>query len=464
MATIVNDLVTKFSYLGSEKPLEKYNFSLGSSIKLLGGVVLGLEAAAGAFSLWADSQLRGIDTQAAFAKQTGVSVAAMQEWTYAAEQTQSSGQAVQSTFAALTANIGRAAQQGSEEFARLGISVRDSNGQVKSADRILGEVSTRFKQLGLSLAEQKHFAEALGIDSSLLQLLGKTGGELANLRQEARDLGVLTEEQAKQAEDYTKSVNSMWFGLNSIKQLVAVGVAPEMRAMADEFVTLLKNNKDWIVAGIKTTVKWVGAFLGAINRLLPVFAALGTAFLVGKIAALGFTGAMGVLFSPVVLITAGIIALLAIVDDLIVAFHGGKSVIADFFKDTFDIDIVEGMTKAFDVLKIGLDVIVLGFKQWWGYLKAVVQLIRSGGAAIGRFFGLGAAGAPQMPGNAPVEQFAIPPAGKLGGGGSVDNRQVNQTVTQNIYTSDAAAAGQASVDGLQKQLSDAETQLRVGGR
>jgi hypothetical protein len=60
--------------------------------------------------------------------------------------------------------IGDAAQKGSDDFARLGISVRDSNGQIKTADVILSEVSKRFNDLNLSMQEQQSFASALGID------------------------------------------------------------------------------------------------------------------------------------------------------------------------------------------------------------------------------------------------------------------------------------------------------------
>ena len=51
---VIQELVTKFGFMGSTKPLADYNVSLGSSIKLLGGMLVGLEAAAGAFSMWAD--------------------------------------------------------------------------------------------------------------------------------------------------------------------------------------------------------------------------------------------------------------------------------------------------------------------------------------------------------------------------------------------------------------------------
>jgi len=230
---VVQELVTEFGFLGSIKPLTDYNVSLGGSIKLLGGVFVALEGAAAGFGLWANDVLTGVDALGSLSRQTRVSVAGIQELNFAAEQSQSSSAAMESTIRGLTATIGTAAIQGSADFSRLGISVRDASGHVKTADTVLDEVRQRFRALGLSMAEQEHFASALGIDASLLQLLNRTDSEMANLRDRAQELGTLTGEQVEQAEDYKKSLNSMWFSLNNVKQLVAVGVAPELGRLAD---------------------------------------------------------------------------------------------------------------------------------------------------------------------------------------------------------------------------------------
>ena len=449
MATVVNDLVTKFGFQGSVSPLNDYNATLGGSISLLGKMYLGLNTAAGAFAYWADSVLTGVDSLGALSRQTKVAVGTIQELSYAAEQTQSTGAAMRSTLSSLSRTIGDAAQKGSEDFARLGISVRDAGGQVKGADQILEEVRQRFRSLNLSMQEQETFASALGIDSSLLQLLNKSNAEMAGLRDRARELGTLTAEQTEQAEDYKKSLNSMWFSLNAVKQLVAVGVAPEFARMADSFAQLLADNRDWIVGGIQFTVKWVGNLLAALNRLLPVFALIAAGFVAMKIATLGWAGAMAVVLSPIVLITAAVAALLLIVDDLIVAFQGGKSVIADFFQDTFGIDIVETLTKAFQTLrKYAIDPLIEGFKLLWDYWLRIVGAIKSGGTTVARLLGID------------IDTSAS----GAGSGGPVDNRRVDQSNQINIYTNDPQAAGRAVGDTLQQQLDAANTQLSGGGR
>ena len=232
--------------------------------------------------------------------------------------------------------------------------------------------------------------------------------------------------------------------------------------MAESFTQLLADNKDWIVGGIQFTVKWVGNLLAAINRLMPVFALIGVGFLAMKIAALGFGTVMGIILSPIVLITAGVVALLLIVDDLIVAFSGGQSVIADFFQDTFGIDIVDALTTAFQFLKTNaIDPLIESFKFWWSLWQKLVGGIMSGGAAITSLLGFGG----------DDDQAVRPsrstiPMGVNAGNNSntATSNTVEQKVDIQISTNDPEAAGRAVSNGLQKQLDNANTQLSTGGR
>lgn len=506
MATVVNDLVTKFSFVGSPSPLDGYNGMLGSSIKLLGGMLAALNAAAAGFAYWADGVLTGVDSLDALSKQTKVAVADIQTLNYMAEQTQSSAGAMESSLRSLSATIGSAAQKGSEDFARLGISVRDANGNIKSSDVVLDEVRQRFRALGLSMQEQEHFASALGIDASLLQLLNKTNSEMAGMRDRAQELGTLTAEQTKQAAEYKKSLNSMWFGLNSVKQLVAVGMAPEMGRLADAFTQLLIDNKDWIVDGIKATVSFIGDLLAAFNRLLPVFGLLVAGFLASKVAALGFAGVMGIVTSPIVLITAGVTALLFIIDDLIVAFRGGQSVIADFFQEFLGVDIVPIMQGIVDAVVAGferLKAIGASLFDFFGGVFGGIGDLLSGNFEEGiqkiwdSFLNLGQSlydnlfgplfdriknlalsilpdwalkligGDSSEPKSMPAEQATIPSwasGSDAVNAARVDNRSVQQNIDIRVANSDPDAAGRAVADNLQRQLDDANTQLSPGGR
>ena len=369
----VTELITKFSFEGSTSPLRNYNTSLGKSVKLLGSMGAALGMAAFAVAKWASGVSQSLQPLFDLSEQTGVAVASIQELSFVAEQSGSSAQALESSLSGLGAKIGEAAQKGSEDFSRLGISVRDANGHVKSTDTILGEVGNSFKRLGLSMAEQQGFAEALGIDSSLISMLRQTSAETENLKQRARDLGItLSPEDIKGLKEYNESIAEMDAAMSGLKNKIAVAIVPELEDLAESFSDLLAENQEWIVEGVEATVELVVDLVDALKRLAPFILATGAAFAVATIGTAGFATALGLVFSP----AAGILAALLILDDLIVAFQGGNSVIANLFQELLGFDIQP-------VLKT----IVSGFKEAFKVVTELVTGVVSGIVKI--FSGIG---------------------------------------------------------------------------
>lgn len=479
-------MVTEFRFSGSEGPLTKYNAALGTGIGLLAGMTAALYASGVAVARWTTSILAGEQSLINLESQTGVAVERLQELRYIASVSNSDVGALDQSILELSKTIGDAAQNGNEDFSRLGISVRDMNGQVKNADQVLGEISNRFRTMNLSMNEQQSFAQALGIEPSLITMLNRTSGEMAELSARARELGILTEEQTVFAMDYNDAMTTMRFAMDGVRRLVAVGLGPELKAMAEDFTELLTENRDWIVNGLKTTIGVLSDFMDMMGRVWPVLAA-GAALFVGlKVATLGFSGALAVLFSPAVLIAAGIAAVLLIVDDLIVAFQGGKSVIREFFMEMLGWDIqpvlqaiVQGFKEAFNqVLAIGegfiigiggifssignaltgnfeqaLDDLMMAFRAWIDTLVGIVP------DWVKDFFSSGSDVSVTAPGGAGGNSFLPGGTAALPG----VNRNMQQDVQINIRTSDPVRAGQAAADNLQRQMDDAQIQLDRGG-
>ena len=508
----VTELITKISFLGSTGPLKDYNNSLGKGIGLLAGMTATLGVAAFAVAKWASGISQSLQPLFDLSSQTGVAVAALQELSFAAEQSSSSSQALQSSISSLSGKIGEAAQKGSEEFSRLGISVRDANGNVKDADSILGEVGSSFRRLGLSMAEQQGFAEALGIDSSLITMLGKTGAELGSLKQRARDLGItISPKDQKALEDYNLSVAEMDSAMSGLKNKIAVAVVPMLGSLGTSFADVLADNSEWIDDGIEAAVELLQDLGGALKRTAPFVLGVGAAFAIAAIGTSGFAAALGIVFSPAVLIAAGLLAVWLILDDLIVAFRGGKSVIADFFMDFLGFDIrpvlvgiVDGFKKLFvDLNTLGMgfitgfvdifsgigDILSGSFAEGFASIgEGFMEMITSLGEFVETVFGpifsflsdgfsavfewakeavlgmlpdwvLNLVGADTgVSGTAtPAASPAMQPAGAVTNVGGTSSN-IEQTVNMEIRTSDPERAGRAAADGLQRQLSDAHTQ------
>lgn len=472
---IVTELVTKFSFQGSTAPLGKYNQELGESVTLLASVVAGLVAASGAISLFVVNTLSGADSIGQLAKETGVGVETIQELGFAASVSGSSVAALEGTLDSLSQTIGDAAQKGSDDFTRLGISVRGANGEVKNADVILGEVSRRFRALNLSLQEQKGFAAALGIDTSLIQLLNKTSAEMFTLRNRARDLGLVNAEQQKNIIEFNDSLTILKFGLSSVQKQVAIGLSPTIKSLADDVTSFLVTNKELVADGLIAVGDGINVLLDGLGRLKFVIGGMLIGFIALKVAAIGLGGVLAVIFSPVVLITAGIVGLLLIIDDLIVAFRGGDSVIRDFFQTFlgFDIspilqkwvaDFISGVGIIKDVastLWSGIvDIAIADFQRLKDFFISIFDFIGSG---IGKISGLVSSVAGFLGiGETTVSQNLTPgPATTQNT--SIDNR-VTQSNTFDIRTDDPQAAADAVGVSLQRQLEDANVQLDRGGR
>lgn len=337
--TEVTELVTKFGFEGSPEPLAQYNKNLGGAIGLLAGMTAALGAATAAMGKFTTNTLQGLEPLLDLTTQTRTNIADLREWGFIARQTGSDAETLEGSIASLSQSINSAIFEGSEDFARFGISIRDANGGVKDAGEIFLEVRDRVQQMNLSFAETQALVSTLGIDESLVPMLRLTSAEFDTLSERARRFGEITEEQKEIAKDYTESVADLAFGMDTLKTLVAVGFAPTMQRLSDTMADLLASNQDLIVDGLEVLGKWLGNIGAALVRLTPTIGVLLGLWAAWKIATVGLAGVMGVLASPVVLISGLLIALLLVVDDLIVAFRGGQSVIADFFQEFLGFDI-----------------------------------------------------------------------------------------------------------------------------
>ena len=485
---VVNELVTKFSFQGTSQPLNKYNEALGSSIKIMAGFATATLAGAGAFAGFVTNIAKSFDPLTQLSRTTGVAVEDMQKLGFVASQNGSDINAVTSSLERLSTKLGEAAQNGSAEFSRLGISVRNANGEVKQADDVLMEVGQRFQEMGLSRAEQISFAQKLGIDKSLIQTLNLSSDSMSKLKKQAEDLGVVTQEEANAMADLTDSVTVLKYGFEGIKNSIAVGFAPVLQELAENFTEFLGNNKELISEGLQKVGMWLTTLAQAIVRLMPIMAGIGLAFLGAKIYALGFSVVMRSIFSPVNIIIGVVVLLLLAIDDLMVAFKGGESVIANFFESVFGIDIVGVLTEwgsaianfasilidafvgAFDVVKNSLMGLFDFFKSVFDNIMKGINAVTSTVSAVKSIFGFGGDddkdedAEPQTQQMPNFEQPQMPNFGEpQAPQGIASNNNVNQDVKIEIKTDDPQSAGRSVQNSLNEQQRDAQYQLKRGG-
>lgn len=345
---IVNELITKFGFIGDLAPQETFNANLKASIGLLAGLGAAIAGSAAGVAGWVTSISQSIDPLVQFSRETGVAIETVQTLGYAASVNGSSVDALQASLGEMTKRVGEFVSTGEGEAKdvaeRLGLQFKDMNGQVKNSDVIFRELADKLH--GMSQAEKFSVLDKMGIDRSMVQLLSMTGEEISSLQNKAEALGVVTQAQADQFAAYNDSLTTLGKGFDGIKFQVAVGFVPVLKDLVDGFTDFLIANKDLIKNGLAHLGEIIFSVMGMIRRFLPIIGLITTGFVAWKIAAIGLRTVLATIFSPVVLITAAIVAVVLVIDDLLTAMEGGQSVIADFFKDNWGIDIVPALKEA----------------------------------------------------------------------------------------------------------------------
>ncbi|MGV4230674.1 phage tail tape measure protein [Citrobacter portucalensis] len=526
---IVNELITKFGFIGNLAPQETFNANLKASIGLLAGMGAAIQGSAGAMAAWFTSIIDGLDPLVQFHRETGLSVEGLQELGRVAELNGSSMEAVTSSIGEMTMRIGEFISTGEGEMAdigkRLGLQFKDASGNVKDATQTFIELSDKMRSM--SQAEKFSVLDKMGIDRSMVQMLSLSREELDKSLKQARDWGVVTTEQADAAAEFNNSLKDLRMGYSSVSTQVALSFLPMLKDIIDGMREWLHANADLIKNGLYHLGEIIFSVAGMIRRLLPLIGLATAGFVIWKIAAIGLRTVLSTIFSPVLLITAAIVGILLVIDDLVVAMQGGQSVIADFFKDTWGIDIVPGLLAIKDAVMVVVDYIIAIFKQGienikllfsalsklvtgdfqgaWDdvvksftdsvallrkpfdeFMKWVLGLFANLGETIKNTISNAASNAwnatksflgfgedEQLQGvtgggNGGMSPDGIPygmnAAVGIAGGGVTSNSSVSQQNTIHINTSDPVVAGNTAVDSLQQNMKDANRLSGRGGR
>ena len=102
MATEVAELATKFSFNGSLKPMDSLNNGLTSAIGNITKVASVFTVAGVALNAFLVNTLANADAQAQLSRETGVSIATIQELGYVASVSGSSAQAMEKSIDGLS--------------------------------------------------------------------------------------------------------------------------------------------------------------------------------------------------------------------------------------------------------------------------------------------------------------------------------------------------------------------------
>lgn len=192
----------------AQREMSTMQRGMTGSANLIKGAIGGMVAAL-SVDMFATAIKDGLEYASSLgevAQQLGVTTDTLQEYRYAATQAGLSQDEMDNSLAKLTRTIGQAANGGKAQvaaFERLGVSIRDANGNIKEAGVVIPEIADGLKRLSSDAERAATLTELFGRAGQKLAPLLAGGSEgINNLRDAAHRLGiVLSSEQIQSADD-----------------------------------------------------------------------------------------------------------------------------------------------------------------------------------------------------------------------------------------------------------------------
>lgn len=321
-----------------------------------------------------DDALRMAVSFKQFETETGASAQQLQKWQSVVEQTNQPIEQVTAAIKSLSANrekikLGQGDISG---YQLLGI---DPN---QDPFEILEDL--RAKTQGLSQAMKKNILSSFGVGSGMIQALEMTNEEFNRLSANSFIISPSAINTLNQAKS---SIDLAGRAINYMKTQIAVGLAPQLQRLTKRTTEFIKKNEDGIIKGFQIAFKWVTKFTGAIINTVTGINNLVTATIGWKagigvvVAALAVLNAQ-LLLSPIGLMTAGLLLLIAVMDDLYIYSQGGKSLFGNMM-DKFPKlnEAVTGIKDFVTAIKEGnIDNLLEQWGTWGDIVQGIVDGLR----------------------------------------------------------------------------------------
>ena len=220
------------------------------------------------------------------ATKLGLSAEQLQEWNYVAKISGSSTESLNKAFIKVNGILGDIAmgngEQVSESLAQIGLAVDDLKG--KNADEAfnlirdaLSEVEDASLRVGLA---NEFFGDKIG--SEILPILSSETSAINDLRDEAQELGIITNEQAEIAGDFTDALDQTKQSLLSMAMDISAQVLPVLQSLLEKvrenLIPMVKSWVEWwtnLSSGTKTIILVLGGLITALGPVLSIIGKVG---------------------------------------------------------------------------------------------------------------------------------------------------------------------------------------------
>ena len=336
-----------------------------------GGLLVALGGAAVNSAKYADD----LNTLSA---QTGISAKDLQKMQYASDRVDVDVDTIADAMSKMRRSMTSDSAKSAEAFARIGVSVRDSSGQLRDSSTVFYEVLQ-----GLSRVGNETERDALAMDifgrsaDQLAGIVDDGGAALKALGQEAEDMGLILDEQtlgslnafndqldqlkAQATAEIVSAGASALEALSPILETIIGAVSRILQFIGDldpKLITAIATIAA-IVAAISPVASIIGTISGAIAKFLTYLPAIKAAFA----AVSAFVAA-----NPLVLIGVAVGALVAAI---ITHWDKIKPILAEVWEKIKDV-----ATKVADVIKGAIEKVQAAFQAVKDFFVGIWETIK----------------------------------------------------------------------------------------
>lgn len=249
---------------------KKLSRELGSGLKKAGTICAGaLAGVTVATQQLVSKTIEAGDRVDKMSQKIGMSRQAFQEWDYIMSQNGGSVESLQMGYKTLTnqmANVNKGSKESTAIFKKLGVSVKDSNGQLRSQEEVFND-SVRAIQNLKNPTEKAIISNKLFGRSAIEMkpLLNQSAESVDALRQKANDLGmVMSDDTVDGAVKLQDTLDTMQRTFNGLGMYIGSQFLPIIQSISDKIIANMPQIKATI---FPIAEKFVYIISGLVNHL-----------------------------------------------------------------------------------------------------------------------------------------------------------------------------------------------------
>lgn len=261
-------------------------------------------------------------------------------------------------------------------FKKLGVELADSSGKVRPVTDIFMEFADAIKAAENDTEKMAFMSTLFGEDLSkfLMPLMKQGSGQILEMRKAVKELGGgFSDAAVEGAEEMYRELGKVSLAMTSLKSVIFVSILPAIKYTIESAKQLAISMRKIV----DETHIFKAAAIVAIGVLTAVF--------IKAMSTMGMTMMRYALFwvifnAPIIAAVVLIGLMILVVDDLLVMFEGGQSVIGEFLDALFGVGtaqaVVETLTNAW---KSFMDLLTPGnFVEGWKIAFAEIgRLVKS---------------------------------------------------------------------------------------